>query len=86
MFNATPFTGSFEENYQEKSVPHLLLSLVNMVLEGLSIQDQLCEYSTPAALSIAQILKYNSVKHMRKEVDAALSIRHDSTLETLLPI
>jgi len=86
MFNATPFTGSFEENCQEKSVPNLLLSLVNMVLEGPSIKDQLREYSTSAALSIAQILKHNCVKHMSKEVDAALSIRHNSTQEIPLPI
>ena len=66
MFDAKPFTGSFEESCQEKSVPHMLLALVvSMVLEGPSIKDQLQirddECSTPAILSIAQILKYNRV-------------------------
>jgi len=46
------------------------LFLVSMVLEGPSIKDQICECSTPAALSIAQILKYNSVKHICKQADA----------------
>ena len=41
MFDLNTFTGSFEENCQEKSVPHLLLALVSMVLEGPSIKDQI---------------------------------------------
>ena len=57
-----------------------------MVLEGRSIKDQLCKCSTPAALSIAQILKYKSIKHMLKEVDATLFVRHNPTQETPLPI
>ena len=59
MFDPTPFTGTFEENCQERSVPHLLLSLVSMVLEGqvsrtnfVNVQHQ------QLAHSIAQILKY----------------------------
>ena len=86
MFDPKPFTGSFEENCQEKSVPHLLLALVSMVLEGPSIKDQIRECSTPAALSIAQILKYNSVKHMRKQADTSSFVRHSSAQETPLPI
>ena len=57
MFDPSIFTGSFDKNCHEKSVPHLLLSLINMVLEGPSIKDQLHQCPTPAALSIAQILK-----------------------------
>ena len=86
MFDPKPFTGSFEENCQEKSVPHMLLALVSMVLEGPSIKDQIRECSTPAALSIAQILKYNSVKHMRKQADTSSAVRHSSAQETPLPI
>ena len=81
-----PFNGSFEEMCQEKSVPNLLLALVNMVLEGPSIKDQIRESSTPAALSIAQILKYNSVKHMRTQADTSSSVRHTTAQETPLPI
>ena len=57
-----------------------------MVLEGRSIKDQLREFSTPAALSIAQILKYNSVEHMHKQVDAISSLRHSSTQENNMAI
>ena len=38
MFEDTsPFTGSFKEDCQEKAVPCVLLALINMVLEGPSI-------------------------------------------------
>ena len=57
-----------------------------MVLEGPSIKDQLCEFSKPAALSIVQILKYKSVKHMRKQVDAISSLHHSSTQEKNMAI
>ena len=57
-----------------------------MVLEGLSIKDQSRDSSTPAALSIAQILKYNSVKHIPKQADTTSTVRHSSMQETPLPI
>ena len=53
MFDPSPFTGSFDETCQENSVAYLLLSLVNMVLEGLDIKDQLRGCLSPAALSIS---------------------------------
>ena len=86
IFSSNPFTGSFEENCQEKSVPHQLLVLVSMVLEGPSIKDQIGECSTPASLSIAQMMKYNCVKHRRKQADTSPSVQHSSALETPLPI
>ena len=58
-----PFTG-FTEGCQKESVPPLLLALVNMILEGPTITDHY-EDTTPAALSIAQLLKFNSIKHRR---------------------
>lgn len=85
MFNSKPFTGSFEEHCQLKSVPHSLLALISMVLEGPNIKDQ-SECSTQAALSIAQLLKYNSVKHVRKETSCNSSVRHSSAQETPLPV
>ena len=59
IIRSNPFTRSFEENFQEKSVPHQLLALVSMVLEGPNIKDQIGECATPASLSIAQMMKYN---------------------------
>ena len=86
IFSSNPFTGSFEENCQEKYVRHQLLALVSMVLEGPSIKDQIGECSKPASLSIAQMMKYNCVKHRRKQADTSPSVRHSSALETPLPI
>ncbi len=85
MFNSKPFTGSFEENCQSKSVSHSLLALVSMVLEGPCIKEQ-SDSSTQVALSIAQILKYNSVKYVRKHTASSPSIRHSSAQETPLPV
>ena len=58
-----PFNG-FSGGCQEDSVPSLLLALVSMVLEGPSIRDQMAD-TTPAALVIAQMLKFNCIKHKR---------------------
>ena len=41
MFDPNTFTGSFKESCQENSVPHSLLALVSMVMEGPSIKDQI---------------------------------------------
>ena len=71
IFRSNPFTGSFEENCREKSVPHQLLALVSMVLEGPNIKDQIGECATPASVSIAQMMKYNCVKHRRKQADTS---------------
>ena len=61
--NVKPFTG-FPIGCQEESVLSLLLALIYMILEGPSIKDQR-ECKAPAALSIAQLLKFNSVKNQR---------------------
>ena len=58
---AKPFNG-FPERCQEDSVPSLLLGRVSMILEGPRIKDQMAD-STPAALAVAQILKFNSIEH-----------------------
>ena len=79
------FNGSFGENCQQESVPKLLLALVTMVLEGPSIKDQIQECSTQAALSIAQVLKFNSVKHTRSQVDITTSTKHSIAQETPIP-
>ena len=81
---AKPFTG-FTEGCQKESVSPLLLALVNMILEGPTITDRY-EEMTPAALSIAQLLKFNSIKHRRKESTAeAVSVRHSAAQKTPVP-
>ena len=67
-----------------KSVPFLLLALVNMILEGPSIQDH-SESTTSAALSIAQLMKFNSVKHKRKLATQSATVRHSTDQETPMP-
>ena len=81
---AKPFNG-FPEHCQEDSVPQLLLTLVNMILEGPSINDQMEEATFPAALTIAQLLKFNTVKHKRAQGTVAF-VRHSTAQETLVPL
>ena len=58
------FNGSFRKGCQEDSVPELFLVLVRMILDGPNIKDQI--NTTQAALTIAQLLKFNAVRHQRK--------------------
>ena len=60
------FTG-FQEGCLGDSVPNLLLALLIMVLEGPSVRDQSEYPATSAALIIAQLLIFNSVRHSRLE-------------------
>ena len=62
-------------------MPHSLLTLVSMVLEGPSIKDQ-SEYSIQAAPSIAQLLKFNCVKRnlVDKLSNLGLCISYDRVL------
>ena len=81
-------TDSPKDVLKEKSVPQLLLVLVSMVLEGPSINDHIVDATTPAALAIAQMLKFNSIKHKRTQhaQGPALSVRHSVAQETPVPI
>ena len=79
------FKGSFESNCQSNSVPTSLLSLVNMILYGPSIQTQ----ASPSAkaqsgLSIAQLLMFNS--YLRRRDGELKRQRHSKTRETPLPV
>ena len=81
--NSKPFDGSFSATCQEESVPSSLISLVNMILEGPSIKDQAYQPSNPAALSLAQLFKFNSA---RKQKDKPTDLRHSLERETPLAI
>ena len=48
------------------SVPKALPSLVTIILEGPNAKPQLTGKPSQAALTLAQLLKFNSVKHARK--------------------
>ena len=79
---AKSFTG-FSVGCQEESVPSRLLALVTMILEGPSIKDQ-SEDRTPAALSIAQLLKFNSTKGKRDNA-SSVHVKHSTAQETPVP-
>lgn len=81
------FDGSFQPNCQKESVPTSLLALVNMILDGASIQHQtqLLETGTTAALTVSQLLVFNSVKHTRA-VKSSGTVRHSRDKETPLPM
>ena len=74
-----PFNG-FLEGYQEDSLPSLLLALVSMVLEGPIIKDQMAD-TTPAALAIAQMLKFNCIKHNREHPTTGLLTARQSAAQ-----
>ena len=79
---AKSFTG-FSVGCQEESVPFRLLALVTMILEGPSIKDQ-SEDRTPAALSVAQLLKFNSTKGKRDNA-SSVHVKHSIAQETPVP-
>ena len=54
------FEGS---NCQEKSVSTTLITLINMLLEGPNIAKQADRPVQSEALTIAQLIRHNSVKH-----------------------
>ena len=58
------FNGSFRKGCQEDSVPELLFALVSMIVDDPNIRDQIS--TTQTTLTIAQLLKFNAVRHQRK--------------------
>ena len=78
------FNGRFSQHCQEEAVPDTLLALINMIIDGPSINDQGSCTRNPskAALAIAQLLIFNTVKHRgNSEI-----VRHNSDRETPLAI
>jgi len=65
------FGTSLSHEAQLSSVPSALLCLVRMILEGPGIDVQSLHQHTPASLSIAQLLVFNSVHHKRTSVTQA---------------
>jgi len=84
---AEPFDGSFTEGCQERAISSNLLALVNMILQGPSITAQNQLITTPATLTISQLLISNSVKHRRPVTDStAADFRRNQAQETPLPL
>ena len=80
------FDGTFPHGCQQDSVPSSLLALMNMILEGPTIKEQasqICK-ETNAAMSVAQIVMFNCVKH--PHCNSSGSLRHNREQETPLPM
>src|SRR6218665_2851259 len=81
------FSGSFDSKSQENSVPQVLLTLVNMLLEGPGNFECI---DNQAALSIAQLMIFNVVKRPRKtstDVQHSAPVsRHPLSQETPMPV
>ena len=72
---------------QSVSVPQSLLTLVKMVQEGPAIDVQSVDKSAQPALTIGQLMVFNSVKHKRasgSHIDMA--VRHSVDQETPVPL
>ena len=85
----TVFSGKFEPNCQEDSVPISLLYLVENILTGASIQfserhTKNTHPNSTASLSISQLLFFNC-KGRRSTIDTSIS-RHSKDREPPLPV
>ena len=77
------FHGTFEANCQEASIPQSLRSLVEMIMGGASIKTQSSNIvENQAALTVSQLIRFNSVVRRRKDSQA---IYHTKDRETPLP-
>lgn len=76
------FDGTFSSNCQENSVPPSLRSLIEMIMGGTGIRAESCNGN--AALSISQLIRYNSIVRRRK--DSSQAAYHSKSRETPLPV
>ena len=82
------FDGFFTSECQRDSVPSSLLALVNMIQDGPNIKHQTqlaSNASTTAALSVSQLVVFNSVKQSRNS-KPSVNVRHDRDHETPIPL
>ena len=68
------------------SVPHSLYSLICMVLNGWNIDEKVPVKEQTAAMSIAQLIKFNTVKTKRRKCTQTDVVRHSKENETPFPL
>jgi hypothetical protein len=86
--NEFGFQGTFSSDCETKAVCKPLLTLIQMILEGPCIDDANENFSR-AALTISEVITFNSVKKSRVAVssgDKVTSVRHSRCQETPLTI
>ena len=76
------FNSEFSPSCQEEAAPSSLKSLVQMILYGPNIQQQMEFESSQAALTIAQLLMFNS--YSRQPNESEKYVRHIKDRETPL--
>ena len=80
----TEFSGEFELQCQERSVPQSLLSLIGMITAGPNINTKSSDdIENQAALSISQLIRYNSTIRRRRSTGV---IFHSKDREPPLPV
>ena len=76
------FDGTFKKQCQKKSVPQSLLSLVNMIIDGSNIKVNSDNVTEPqAALTISQLLQFNSSFRCPSSVTVPTSTYHSTERE-----
>lgn len=77
------FSGSFDECCQENSIPETLLALIQMILQGPSIENATNRGNCQTSLSIAQLVGFNAVKTVsHRSRQNTLSTKHSKSRET----
>ena len=77
-------SGSFQKNCLTSAVSDLLLAMVSVFLESPSIQYQSVRSHRSAALTVAHLLKINSVKYARNK--KATTVWNSINQKTPLPL
>ena len=78
------FNGDLSINKAESSYPFSLKRLIMMILEVNSVEDIKSTKTSKIANNISQIIRFNAVKHRRKQ-DVTVS-RHSAKSEPPLPV
>ncbi len=71
---------------QGDSVPLTLFTFIGMIIGGTSITDHVSPADNRAALNIAQLLRFNLVKHKRRRTSLTDNVRHSTEQETPFPL
>ena len=79
FYNSDLFNGTFSQACQQRSVSLPLLTLVNMIIVETNEHG-----NQQAALSMAHLLKFKSIKHGRRSADG--SVKPCRNQETPLPL
>ena len=73
------FNGTFEKGCQKEAIPPSLLSLIQMLMVGPNIKAQSEESVSQAAVSISQLIQYNTYKRQKNDT---VHTRHNRDRET----